>query len=471
MEDEQVFIHSWARKSTLIDKDQRRWQKSSRFQETFTILTTQASFAHPTLSIQPNHLKMGSKRKRQVQESSTAAPAAKKQQKETKKAKAAKEAPLRPTVTEIEPISFLDNPRGADLKREVELYDLLGSEDANERLLAANAIISGLLGTDSGADGVEVDTLQRHMERRLFRGLASGRKGARLGYSVVITELLGQLFGGAALADPGARYQEVNFEQCLNWLVEKTKPEGDLSGQEERDHWLGLLFGLQSFVRARICFGGEGDGRWSRVLGELLSLAVRKSWIREECGWVIVEAVQQMNQAEAEITLEKLLEAGLASSPEGVGIWLTAKHKFPKMKTPRKPWGDNGEPLNNLQNLAKALKESSSKDDEGAAKQTGNWNPKIHFAWDLILAQYLKKGAGEGTEFKQFWKVVVDGMLKLVFTMTTANQTDRQPILCFCLSRAQILGLPPLPEDFDRSRRTQGAYSTSLQRKPYPMPR
>lgn len=367
---------------------------------------------------------MGSKRKRQAQDAGAAAPAAKKQQQEPKKSKAPKEAPLRPTVTEIEPISFLDNPRGADLKKEVELYDLLGSEDGNERLLAADAIISGLLGNGSaeeGQKGVEVETLQRHMERRLFRGLASGRKGARLGYSVVVTELLGQLFGEKALADPGARYQEVNFDQCLNWLLEKTKPEGDLSGQEERDHWLGLLFGLQSFVRARICFGAEGDGRWSRVLAELLGLAIHKSWIREECGWVVVEAIAQMNQAEAELTLEKLCEAGLATSPEGVGIWLTAKHKFPKMKTPRKPWGGNGEPLNNLQNLAKALKESSSKEDQGAAKQTGNWNPKIHFAWDLIMAQYLKNGDGEGSEFKHFWKVVVDGKPVYRIHMCIAN--------------------------------------------------
>ena len=99
---------------------------------------------------------MGSKRKRAAQEAPVAAPAAKKQQKKSKNSLPFDASP------------FLDNPKGADLKREVELYDLLGSEDTAERLNAASAIVSGLL----DGDGVEESTLQRHLERRLFRGLA-----------------------------------------------------------------------------------------------------------------------------------------------------------------------------------------------------------------------------------------------------------------------------------------------------------
>lgn len=346
---------------------------------------------------------MGSKRKFVAQHSSESVPAAKKQQRTSENSiiNAASSLPL-------DPSPFLDNPKGADLKREVELYDLLGSENATERLNAANTIVSGLL----DEAGVEELTLQRHLERRLFRGLASGRKGARLGFSVVLTELLGQLFGAKNLAT--TRYQGLTFDKVLGFLIAKTKPDGDLSGQEEKDHFLGLLFGLQSFVRAKILFGDNET--WSPILMKLLELSKKKPWIREECGWVIVEALAQMKQEQAEYTLDKLLEDGLALSPEGVGIWLTARNRFPDMKFPSKPWGPSGNPLEHLKSLAKALKESSSMTDgeDKQAKQTGTWNPQLHFVWNIVLAQYaqaLKDESHHGikSDFENFWKVAVDG--------------------------------------------------------------
>jgi len=347
---------------------------------------------------------MGSKRKRSAREAPIAAPAAKKQQKwsPTTISKAIPIAPL-------DSSPFLDDPKAADLKREVELYDLLANEDSALRLNAANAIVSGLLKDG----GVEELTLQRHLERRLFRGLASGRKAARLGFSVVITEILSQLFGEKSTAN--VKYTGLTFEKVLGFLVAKTKPDGDLSGQEEKDHYLGLLFGLQSFVRAKVLF--ENDEMWNVILGKLLELAKKKPWIREECGWVIVEAVAQMSQGQAEFTLESLYVAGLALSPEGVGIWIKAKGRFPTMKFPNKPWGPTGNPLDRLQSLAKALKESSPNDDGPAtikqAKQTGNWNPQLHFVWGIVLSQFAtaaqQKQSGVASDFENFWKVAVDG--------------------------------------------------------------
>lgn len=352
-------------------------------------------------------LVMGSKRKRSAQDASAAAPAPKKQQKAT-----AKPISKKPAPAPLDASPFVDNPRGDELKREVNLYDVLGSEDEAERLTAANAIVSGLL--DDG--GVEESTLQRHLERRLFRGLASGRKGARLGYSVVLAEILGQLFGDQDLVTK--KYTNLTFDKVLGFLVAKTKPDGDLSGQELKDHFLGLLFGLQSFVRSKVLF--DDAERWRIILEKLLDLSKKKPWIREECGWVIVEALVQMNQAQAETTLEQLQESGLASSPEGVGIWITARNRFPDMKCPSKPWGQTGNPLEHLKSLAKALKESSGNEEASEksekskkANQTGNWNPKLHFVWDLVLGQYAAaakaKVSGIKSDFENFWKVAVDG--------------------------------------------------------------
>ncbi|OBT61708.1 hypothetical protein VE03_09412 [Pseudogymnoascus sp. 23342-1-I1] len=352
---------------------------------------------------------MGGKHKRQAQDAPAGAPAAKKQAKETKgdvkrESKKSALAAAKKAAIEAEPLPilpFVDNAKGPELKREVQLYDQLSSEDAAERLAAADAVVSGLL----MGEGASETTMQRHLERRLFRGLASGRKGARLGFSIVLTEVLGQMFGKED------KYAGLGFDKVLDILKLKTKPEGDLSGQEEKDHALGLLFGLQCFVRAKILFSGD-EKRWEVVFDSLIYLCGKKPWLREEVGWVVVEALAQMSQTQAETTLQRLFEAGLAASPEGVGIWIAARRQFPDMKFPPKPWGSSGNPLEHLKSLGKALKESSSAEAEGQAKQAGSWNPQLHFVWGMIVDQYVA-GARSGDEdvadeFEKFWKVAVD---------------------------------------------------------------
>lgn len=346
---------------------------------------------------------MGSKRKRSQQDAPAAAPEAKKKKNETQKT-ASKTAT---TATPLDSSPFQDHPKGILSKREAELYDVLSSEDSAERLNAANAIVSGLL----GEGGVREPTLSRHLERNLIRGLASGRKGARLGRGVVLTEILRQLFGSEKLSQE--KYTGLTFDVVLEILIAKTRPNGDLSGQEEKDHALGLLFGLQSFVRANVLF--EENDNWNAILEKLMELAKKKPWIREECGWVIMEALAQMKQVQAEHTLRVLYDNGLANTPEGVAIFMKAGSRFPSLKVPSKAWGSTGNPLDRLQALAKALKESSN--DDGAktqeAKLTGNWNPKLHFVWDMVLGQFANaEGGKEGDDipdFENFWKVAVDG--------------------------------------------------------------
>ncbi|KAI9048339.1 hypothetical protein LZ554_008131 [Drepanopeziza brunnea f. sp. 'monogermtubi'] len=322
---------------------------------------------------------------------------------------------------------FLDNAKGADLKREVDLYALLGSEDLEERISAANAVLAGLL----GGEGVEEPTLQRHLERRLFRSLASGRKCARLGISLVLTEVIGQLYGTKNLV--ATKYPGLDFDKVLGILVAKTKPDGDLSGQEEKDHFLGLLFGLECFVGAKVLFGD--DDKWNTILQMFIDLATRKPWTREQCGWAITKALAQMSQTQAEFTLQQLQNDGLALSPEGVGVWITARNQFPDMKFPSKPWGTSGNPLEHLKALGKALKESSSDDasvKNQQAKQTGNWNAQLHFVWTIVLAQFVagvkNKVHGTKSDFGNFWKVAVDENL---FSATASRERKFWGFLLF----------------------------------------
>ncbi|KAG9243849.1 DNA polymerase phi-domain-containing protein [Calycina marina] len=364
---------------------------------------------------------MGSKRKRSNQEPVQVEQPAKKLQRSSKPAQ----------LVSFDNAPFLDQPdrKSTEFKREVETYGLLADENEAQRLIAASAVVLGLL----GGEGVELSTLQRHFERRLFRGLASGARAARLGFSIAITEILMELFGKRNLAE--TKYKGMTFEKVLGILLEKTKPDGDLSGQEEKDHALGLLFGLHTFVKANILFHQED--RWFIILDKLLELSNRKPWLREECGAVIVQAVSQMNASQAEKTLDKLIESGLAISPEGVGIWVTARDRFPDMKYPSKPWGPTGQPLDRLQTLSKALKESAI-NEQGSknlqqAKQTGNWNPQLHFVWDIVLAKFLaslkqKDRAGAKSNFENFWKIAVDENL---FSTTASRERKYWGFLLF----------------------------------------
>ncbi|KAM7199281.1 DNA polymerase V [Rhypophila sp. PSN 637] len=355
---------------------------------------------------------MGSKRKRNNREPSAPEQSTQKRSKPSSSSK------------ELDKSPFALNLSIEERRREHSLYELLGSEDVGDRINAADAIVSGLLNSPE-------PVLLRHLEKRLFRGLASGRNASRLGFSLVLTEILGQLFGSAGLANK--TYTGLTFEKVLNILVEKTSPGGGSSsgaggiggGQAERDHYFGQVFGIECFVRSGILWAEEK--RWEAVLQILLKLMQKKSWLRSQCGWIIVQAVQYMSEpAMVEETLLVLIEEGIVKTPEGVGIWIVALDKFPDLKLPKaSPWR-NPLATTTLQSLPPVLKDSgrdtsnqnTSQNDqqsEGSGKKgpkQANWTAQLHFVWDLIVAHYAKLGksadAAAAEQFRQFWERVVD---------------------------------------------------------------
>lgn len=353
---------------------------------------------------------MGGKRKRAPKEASHAE--AQPSQKRTKNAP--ENAPNGTTkAKKLDKSPFTEQLTVQERKRELELYELLGSEDGAERLQAADAIVSGLL----GGGGVSEPVLSRHLNNRLFRGLASGRNASRLGFSLVLTEILGQLFGEKDLGSE--KYPELTFDKVLGILIEKTQAGGNVPGQEERDRFFGQLFGIECFVRSGILFSDKR--RWLAMLDLVLGLGQKKSWLKSQCGFVIVQAMSQMKKKLAEKTLQKLADEGYAKTPEGVGIWIAALDRFPDMDVPAQPW-KNPLAAASLQALPPVLKDSGKeKTEQGGPKQKqGNWSAQLHFVWDLILAHYLKLAAKNeadaATEFKPFWNRVVDGMSLVVLS-------------------------------------------------------
>jgi DNA polymerase phi len=326
---------------------------------------------------------------------------------------------------------FSERPTGDDRKREAHLYELLGSEDTNDRINAADAIISGLLPEEAVPEAV----LQRHLAKRLFRGLASGRNASRLGFSLVLTELLSQLFGKKDLA---SRYPELTFDKVLQILVDKTRPSGSIPGQEGRDHYFGQLFGIECFVRANILF--KEKTRWLSILDLLLNLSEKKVWLRPQCGWVIVEAMKHMKPKLASATLKTLAEKGHGQTPEGVGIWIAAMDRFgDELKLPSKPWSN---PLSttSLPDLTQSLKDSgrdTSNDGEAAPGKPkhNNWTAQLHFVWDIILNHFKAlepTDPASAAEFGQFWARVVDD------SFFSKNASDHQKYSGFMIFQKML---------------------------------
>jgi DNA polymerase phi len=101
----------------------------------------------------------------------------------------------------------------------IEIYDDLANEDEEIRLKAAYALLSQF--------SASATTIEQHKTilKRLFRGLCSGRKAARLGFSVALTEFLSQVFL------PYIDDHKIEASEIIDLLESQTAVESKTSGQ------------------------------------------------------------------------------------------------------------------------------------------------------------------------------------------------------------------------------------------------
>ncbi|KAL4945666.1 hypothetical protein BDV06DRAFT_230140 [Aspergillus oleicola] len=299
----------------------------------------------------------------------------------------------------------------------IEIYEDLASENDEIRLKAAQALVSQFTPDKTPTDEEVQKTLSR-----LFRGLCSSRKAARIGFSIALTEVLAQVF--AKRDSPLG----VDVGGVLGVWEGVSNAAGGESRQEQRDHHFGRLFGAEAIIKSSILFSPKALlPEWTKVLELVFGLAKKKSWIREECGWIVYQCIHDIAAQKAdtklvETVLELLCSNDLARTPEGVAIWLAVRDLFPGINFPSKIW-KNDDPLESKERnqLAKAMKESSSGESEGegekSAKASGVWNSKLHFAWDAALTSLnsaqkeSKKGPSNRLVFADFWTEVVDNGL------------------------------------------------------------
>ena len=161
----------------------------------------------------------------------------------------------------------------------------------------------------------------------------------------------------------------------------------------------------------------------------ILELAKKKSWLREECGWVLCAALKDpptMDGAYVEVLFEKLHSNGLIKTPEGIGLWITAMQAYPGVKYPKHVW-HHGNPLHQKEkaSLARILKETSTNHDTaGTAKkasQRGTWTSRLHFSWDVVFKALLEERPKQ-LAFSDLWTEAVDSESLPLLTITMTLQ-------------------------------------------------
>ncbi len=135
-------------------------------------------------------------------------------QKVARKRKSVQGAPFPSTERRREPTS-VDT-------RLIEIYEDLANENEEIRIKAASALLAKFATEIENSEEQLLKVVQR-----LIRGLCSGRKAARIGFSVALTELLSQRWGESHVNGVGHE----RISDLIDNLINQTEVSGKISGQ------------------------------------------------------------------------------------------------------------------------------------------------------------------------------------------------------------------------------------------------
>lgn len=280
---------------------------------------------------------------------------------------------------------------------------------------------------------------------RLIGGLCTSRKAARAGSFAALVELL-RLLSQDEGSRERASWPGLTNGRIIDLTLEKTQPEGKASGQERRDHLYGRVFGFEACITSGLVIARNGEGApsvvacddWVKLLNLVVGLAKDVPWLREQCGLLLCNAVKLFKNHAAghassqrqvhqyvEETLKAICAQGLAKTPEGVAVWLTAMYEFPEASFPKKIW-HKADPRSKKERqvLANVMRENfahTSAADKKATSEvkSGTAHSSLNFAWSVIYDGYVRDLGAVGAEgfraasegWQRFWKDIVDDNL------------------------------------------------------------
>ena len=321
------------------------------------------------------------------------------------------------------------------------IYEKLADENEDQRFQATLSLMKEFEPRSTSVEQIKV------IITRLFRGLCSSRKAARLGFSVALTEYLVELN-----VQRGASIETgIPASSVLDILDNETTPEGNNSGQDERDHYFGRLFGAEAIIKSNILIKQQDLPQWKRLLDLICGIANKKPWLKQECGWILYGCIKAFASSRDPVpddfalsVIGNLTAHKLIRTPEGLAIWLEVSQAFPDAKLPKDVW-KHRDPLSkkDVTLLADVLKDaktrSNSDEDEHKSQGRAIWSAQLHFAWDVVLARLYElanhshngevnhktnKKDHKVIDLADFWTKAVEG--ELIFDILTIQYTNNE---------------------------------------------
>ncbi|XP_046864871.1 rDNA transcriptional regulator pol5-like isoform X2 [Xenia sp. Carnegie-2017] len=229
---------------------------------------------------------------------------------------------------------------------------------------------------------------------RLVKGLASSRKAARQGFAMALIEIV-------------LLFDSISVEDILELMKESLTVTKNSSAQEERDAYIGQIFGLFIIGRAVCLAKNQKNERIelssiNLIIENLKELSTKKSYLQETCYKAIVDLVSMLQFSDFHQHILPILENDLKCkwerySPDCLFLVLTLlrlfKHEL-KGKYFKKSWTNpNFDSKESYPILAKILQNSH------------NAHPRVHIVWQEVFSFMLMS---EKADFKKFWLIVVD---------------------------------------------------------------
>ncbi|KAJ2901392.1 DNA-directed DNA polymerase, partial [Coemansia aciculifera] len=305
----------------------------------------------------------------------------------------------------------------------LDFYWDLASLDEGKRLEAATGLISALCkfqsekqrpaGTSQELAQTEED-LDRicahdvsYAVKRLVKGLASPRDGARQGYSIALSELL-------------SRIQCVSVKVVLDLLWKYTVATKSMKGSEQRDMRFGRIFGLMALLQSGIVSreGAATSVEMRKIVGELAAIGAKKSYLREIAYVTMASMVPMLGGFAGRDELITMfvgvgLDKGAIETPDELYLALQLRRQYPDYDwhSALPQWqGKHMFAEKNVSKLVGILCETS---EENTALFS-SWHPQLHIVWDEVFALYFDKARAKEVahcqvmEFETLWETVVE---------------------------------------------------------------
>ena len=272
-------------------------------------------------------------------------------------------------------------------------------------------------GLDAAVSGCS--PLVAYSIRRLYKGLTSGRKGARQGFALALTTSLKHL----------GCFESDNVMALVESMSELSVGGG-------RDEFFGQMFGLGAVLRARTLDAPAATA----LVEQAVDLAHKKSFLREAAVALIAELAEKNPDSMPKVlNSASHLRAWLTapcdqSSPEALGLALRLWRDMPQdlkkacqmlpscSAVPSADLFSHGrkqKDKNDATVAAAFFTESHLKKLLPVLKASSQGHPRVNTVWPTMLTLLLpgyvpeqvqnKDSAVAGAEVATFWSVLVEG--------------------------------------------------------------